>query len=122
MYGYQRRKGKKRVKLRTGDEQIHTTRYKIDKQQGLLLIYWTEDYCLRTIVYPLSTGFSRQEYCSELPFPPPRDLPHPGIKPKSPALQVDSLPTETPGKPLHSTGNDSHYLIINNNKHTQKHL
>ena len=39
--------------------------------------------------------FSRQEYWSELPFPSP-DLPHPGIKPRSPALQVDSLPSEPP--------------------------
>ena len=34
---------------------------------------------------PLSMGFSRQEYWSELPFPSPGDLPHPGIEPKSPA-------------------------------------
>ena len=32
---------------------------------------------------PLSVGFSRQEYCSGLPCPPPGDLPDPGIKPKS---------------------------------------
>ena len=32
---------------------------------------------------PVSTGFSRQEYCSGLPFPPPGDLPDPGIKPTS---------------------------------------
>ena len=32
---------------------------------------------------PLSMGFSRQEYWSGLPFPPPRDLPHPGIEPAS---------------------------------------
>ena len=43
-------------------------------------------------------GFSRQEYCSELPFPSPGDLPNPGIQPRSPALQADSLPFETPGK------------------------
>ena len=44
---------------------------------------------------PLSMGFSRQEYWSGLPCPPPGDLPDPGIEPKSPvvpALQVDSLP------------------------------
>ena len=41
---------------------------------------------------PLSMGFSRQEYWSELPFPSQGDLPDPGIKPASPALQVDSLP------------------------------
>ena len=33
------------------------------------------------------------------PFPSPRDLPNPGIEPRSPALQVDSLPVEPPGKP-----------------------
>ena len=47
---------------------------------------------------PLSTGVSRQKYWSGLPCPPPGDLPDPGIEPESPALQVDSLPTELPGK------------------------
>ena len=47
---------------------------------------------------PLSMGFSRQQYWSGLPFPPPGDLPHPGIEPRSPALQADSLPTELQGK------------------------
>ena len=42
-------------------------------------------------------GFSRQEYWSGLPFPPPGDLPDPGIEPSSPALQVDALPFEPPG-------------------------
>ena len=45
-------------------------------------------------------GFSRQEYWSGLPFPPPGDLPNPGIKPASPvspSLQADSLPTEPSG-------------------------
>ena len=37
-------------------------------------------------------GFSRQEYWSELPFPSPGDLPDPGMEPKSPTLQADSLP------------------------------
>jgi len=45
-------------------------------------------------------GFSRQEYWSGLPCPPPGDLPNPGIKPRSLALQVESLPSEPPGKPL----------------------
>ena len=49
---------------------------------------------------PLSLGFSRQEYWNGLPFPSPEDLPNPGIKPRSPALQADSLPSELPGKPL----------------------
>ena len=48
---------------------------------------------------PLSMGFSRQEYWRWLPCPPPGDLPNPGIEPKSPALQADSLPSESPGKP-----------------------
>ena len=49
---------------------------------------------------PLSLGFPRQEYWSGLPFPSPGDLPHPGIKPVSPALQADFLPCEPPGKPI----------------------
>ena len=40
----------------------------------------------------LSMGIPKQEYWSGLPFPSPGNLPKPGIKPKSPALQVDSLP------------------------------
>ena len=47
---------------------------------------------------PLSMEFSRQEYWSGLPFPAPGDLPDPGVKPRSPALQADSLPSEPPGK------------------------
>ena len=47
----------------------------------------------------LSMEFSRQKYWSELPFPSPGDLPNPGIKPRSPALQADSLPSEPPRKP-----------------------
>ena len=43
---------------------------------------------------PPSMGFSRQEYCSGLPFPSPGDLPNPGIKPKSPALWAGSLLSE----------------------------
>ena len=49
---------------------------------------------------PLSMGFSRQEYWSGLPFPSPRGLPKPGIKPRPPALQADSLLSEPPGKNL----------------------
>ena len=48
---------------------------------------------------PLSMGFSRQEYWSGLPFPSPGDLPDPEIEFKSPVLQADSSPSETPGKP-----------------------
>ena len=54
----------------------------------------------QTVAYqaPLSMGFSKQEYWSGLPFPSPRDLPDPGIEPRSPVLQADSLPSEPPGK------------------------
>ena len=45
---------------------------------------------------PLSMGFSRQEYWSGLPFPPPGDLPNPGIKPMSPALVGRFFTTELP--------------------------
>ena len=48
---------------------------------------------------PLPVAFSRQEHWNGLLCPPPGDLPDPGIEPGSPALQVDSLPSETPGKP-----------------------
>ena len=46
--------------------------------------------------------FSRPEYWSGHPFPSQRNLPFPGIEPRSPALQADSLPTEPPGKPYNS--------------------
>ena len=49
---------------------------------------------------PLPVGFSRQEYWSGLPFLSPGDLPDPGIEPRSPTLQTDSLLTELWGKPI----------------------
>ena len=49
---------------------------------------------------PLSMGFSRQEDWSGMLFPSPGDLPDPGIEPRSPALQADSLPAELPGNGL----------------------
>ena len=52
---------------------------------------------------PLSLEFSRQEYWSGLLCPPPGDLPDPGIKPVSPALQVDSLLLSHQGSPQKST-------------------
>jgi len=42
---------------------------------------------------------SRPEFWSGYLFPSPGDLPNPGIEPRSPTLQVDSLPAEPPGKP-----------------------
>ena len=63
---------------------------------------------LRTAAH--QAPLSRQEYWSELPCPPLKDLPNPGIEsipPASPALQAGSLPTEPPGKP-----NGDEYPII----------
>ena len=48
---------------------------------------------------PLSMEFPRQEYWSGLAFPSPRGLPNTGIKPRSPVLQADSLPSESQGSP-----------------------
>ena len=54
-----------------------------------------------TVAYqaPLSMGFSRQEYWSGLLLPSPGDLSDPGIEPRSPELQADSLLSEPPGTP-----------------------
>ena len=49
---------------------------------------------------PLPVGFPWQEYWSELPFPSPGDLPHPGIEPASPALAGGFFTTEPSGKPI----------------------
>ena len=59
----------------------------------LFAIPWTVPYQA-----PLSTEFFKQEYWSGLPFHSPGDLPNPRIKPRSPALQADSLPSELSGK------------------------
>ena len=47
---------------------------------------------VRQLAKLISMGFLRQAYWSGLPFPPPGDVPEPGIKPRSPTLQADSLP------------------------------
>jgi len=60
----------------------------------LFVTPWTAAYQA-----PLSLGFSKQEHWSGLPFPSPGDLCNPGIKPRSPALQADSFPSEPSGKP-----------------------
>ena len=66
---------------------------------------------------PLSMGFSRQEYRSGLPFPPPGDLPDPGIKFMSSASQVDSLPLSYQGslifKVVKFRTREIHLLILN---------
>ena len=61
---------------------------------------------------PLSLGFSRQGYWSGLPFPSPGDLPNPGIKPRSPAMQEDSLLTELTGKPLWTLGRQNSIIWL----------
>ena len=57
-----------------------------------------------------SMEFSRPKYCSGQPFPSPGDLPNPGIEPRSPALQADSLPAEPQGK-CKNTGVGSLFLL-----------
>ena len=59
-----------------------------------ILTLWTEGYQASP-----SMGFSRQECWSGVPLPSPGDLPNSGIKPRSPALRADALPSEPPGKP-----------------------
>ena len=54
---------------------------------------------------------SKQEYWSVLPCPPPWDFPNPGIKPRSPTLQADSLLSEPPGRPLQSTNIKYYYCV-----------
>jgi len=49
---------------------------------------------------PLSMEFFRQEYWSEVPFPSLGNLLNPGIEPRASTMQVDSLPSELPGKPI----------------------
>ena len=68
----------------------------------------------RTVVYQASPsiGFSRQKYWSGLPLPSSEDLPDPGIKPGSPALQAAALPSEPPGKSK-NTGVGSLSLLPN---------
>ena len=75
-----------------------------------LLIYtkkWKSLSRVRLFATPLtiqSMEFSRPEYWRCQLFPPPGDLPNPGIEPRSPALQADPLPAEPQGKPI-----DIHY-------------
>ena len=59
-------------------------------------------------------GFSKQEYWSGLLFPSPGDLSNPGIQPGSPALQVDCLLSEPPGKPWYNHTVDYYSAIERN--------
>ena len=75
---------------------------------------WPSD-CSRQVL--LSMGFPRQEYWNGLPFLSLGDLPDPGIEPRSPKLQADSLPSKAPGKlnldehTIKSQGYDSVALV-----------
>ena len=61
---------------------------------------------------PLSMEFCRQEYWSGWLFPSPGDLPNPGIEPRPPTLQVDSLPSRPPGNPLYMA---TSYIFFSSN-------
>ena len=65
--------------------------------QSRLTLGDTMDCIVQRLLCP--QGFSREEYWSRLPCPPPGDLPNLGIQPRSPALWADALPSELPGKP-----------------------
>ena len=91
--------GLQRVGHDWATEHTHTLLWHISSIQllshvRLFVIPWSVDHQA-----PLSMGFSRQEYWGGLPCPAPGDIPNPGIESMSPALQVDSLSTEPPGKP-----------------------
>ena len=80
--------------MTTGKTMKESTKVKLLSRVQLFATPWTVAHQA-----PLSVGFSRQEYWSRLPCPSPGDLPNPGIEPRSPTLQVDSLSSEPPGKP-----------------------
>ena len=67
---------------------------------------------LCTVAYqaPSYVEFSRQEYWSGLPCPSPGDLPNLGIEPRSPALQAESLPSQSPVKPKNTRALQPHGL------------
>jgi len=56
-------------------------------------------------------GLPRQEYCNGLPFPPPGDLPDPGIEPAPPGLAGGIFTTETPGKSSISLSKRKKYYL-----------
>ena len=66
---------------------------------------------------PLSMGFFRQEHWNSLPFPSPRDITDPGIQPRSPALQADSLPTEPSGKSIISKRQRWSLFLVSKRNH-----
>ena len=94
-------------------KELGTTEWLTQLQLGLqwFLVAFTEGCETKTRKWKWkSMEFSRSEYWSGQPFPSPGDLPNPGIKPRSPTLQEDSLPAEPPGKPK-ITGVGSLFLL-----------
>ena len=70
---------------------------------------------------PLSMGSIRQEYWRGLPFPPLGDLPNPGTEHAFPALQADSLLSESPGNPLGKVkGTDKDLFVLKENVSKEK--
>ena len=69
----------------------------VTKLRPTLVTSWTVVFQV-----PLSMELYQQENWGGLPVPFPGDLPHPGIIPRLPALQADSLPTKPPGKTLYT--------------------
>ena len=86
---------------------MHKVKVKSLNRVWIFVTLWTIAYQI-----PSPMGFSRQEYWIGLPFPPPGDLPNPGIKSGFPALQSDALLSEPPGKP-HSQASHIHMLLWN---------
>ena len=68
--------------------------------------------CFIALQAPLSMGLPSQEYCGGLPFASPGDLPNPGMETGSPALQVDFLTVEPPGKSFINV-----FLVTNHVEH-----
>ena len=62
------------------------------------MVEWHHQLNEREFEQAPGVGDGQGKYQSQLPFPSPGDLPDPGIKLRSPALQADSLPCEPPGK------------------------
>ena len=70
------------------DDAMRKVKVKLLNRVRLFATPWTVAYQA-----PQSMEFSREEYWSGLPYPSPGDLPHPQIKPGSPALQADTVPS-----------------------------
>ena len=92
---HSKRHAKDKIENQQGEkktcEYAHVYIYKVKSLSRVRLFVtpWTITYQA-----PLSMGFSRQEYWSGLPFPPPGDLPDPAIELGSPTLQADALLSE----------------------------